>query len=113
MTWKNVYWVPEMGTISLFSSIVLDKKGFSMTCQNGAMILSKNGKNVFKEIRNGNNFVPLMKVMVPRRQAFQAQLQNFEIWHKRLGHASDDAIHVMEKNKLVNGLKVASYKRHP
>ena len=102
-----------MGDVSLLSSVVLDKKGFSLKCQNGNMDFWKDGKKVLRAKRNGNIFVPYLDVVSyrPTETAFVAKTTSLELWHQRLGHVSDKVIKAMEQNGLVTGLVVGTLKR--
>lgn len=61
-TWKDVYWVPDMESLALFSTVVLDKNGYSQTCSDGKMDFFKDGEHVFRAVRRGR-FVPYIEII--------------------------------------------------
>lgn len=106
MTWEGVLYVPELGTVSLMSMGRLTDRGYTIFSSKKLMKVCK-GITIFCARRSEGQFIALLKVVYPKRvAALAATTKSIGLWHKRLGHVSDEVIRVMSTNGLANDLQV-------
>jgi hypothetical protein len=113
MTWKDVYHVPNMGSVSLLSEMVLDEREYKIETRKGVKEISKDGEVTLRAERRRNTFVPLLEIIRPNHKGMSAKTLSLEVWHQRLGHVNDEVIKTMKENELVTGMSVSLSKRKP
>lgn len=107
MTWKDVYHVPNVGSVSLLSETVLDEKDSEIETRIGIKEILKNEEVMFRAETRRNTFVQLLEVIRPDDKGMTAKTMSLECWHQRLGHVSDKVIQTMKDNERVTGMSVS------
>ena len=114
-TWRSILWTDvrycaDMTSTTLFSTTYLESKGFHFSSGNGRMVLTKDGRPFLGGVRDADSsYRPFIRVIPPTHTAMVAQ--TLDVWHKRLGHANDNVVQVMARNRLVDGLELVQSKR--
>lgn len=93
-TLKNVWFVPKLGR-NLLSVSAIDKMGYTVTFQNKSVLVStKDGKEILKgKLENDLYIIDTKK----ESKSFIAE-KELTLWHKRLGHAHEDAVREATNN---------------
>ena len=112
-TWEDVHYCEQMGQTTLLSTGVMAKKGFAFMHDDQIMsIYSKSSREPFiggYVLPNTSNCIPYIRIRDPGMSCFKAE--SLDLWHRRLGHVSDNCIKLMESKGLVDGLSLDSSTR--
>lgn len=104
---KNVLFVPDLGT-SLLSVNKLTKLGFKVEFDKDVCYIKANNKVLAKGTIHGKLYK-----LINNNQAMNVTTKEFSegcihLWHRRFGHRDPNAIYLMKKESLVEGLKLRS-----
>lgn len=99
---QNVLYVPEL-TQSLFSISAAANAGLNYVGQKDKIIFYHQDKELFTAHLEDKLYLIEFKINSP-----QVKAATLNEWHARFNHASVDAIKLMGKNNVVNGLNVVS-----
>ena len=94
-------YVPELRE-NLLSVSRLTDLGVKVEFNESDAIFTKDGQYLTKAFRNGNLYE--LKVRIVEREAGISVLDENQLWHKRLGHASDNAVQELVRHQMVTGL---------
>lgn len=104
VTLHDVYYAPKIAA-NLLSDGVLDRKGLRMTRNNGQMVYrNMEGKFIFKAEIDEMNLFPLQaKVMRNNVCMAEVKMDKGSLWHRRMGHISDESLMKLAKGNIVIG----------
>ena len=87
---------------NLLSVSKLTEKGIRVEFEEKVAKLKQNGKVLLKAPRNGNLYE--LKLEVNSKEANIGVVKENQLWHKRMGHASDSAMQELVRHEMVSGL---------
>jgi hypothetical protein len=104
-TLHNVYHIPELGEISLFSEgAAIDRGNSVMKFSNRLEIWDKNGKTICTGTREPGELWTLNLKVIPKGQVYSARADNIT-WHKKLGHTSIGKLDLIIRKESAEGLE--------
>lgn len=103
-TMKNVHHVPDL-KFNLFSIGAADEQGIEARFNEGRLVFSKRGKELFYGFKKSGAYYVNLPVTTEQFTCCKATLSE---WHKRFGHISNKVIERMAKDKIVQGLEITS-----
>lgn len=110
--WENVYYSEDINGESLFSTTYMEMtKSYSFYHGNGIMRLMNGQRTILGGRKDGNQYIPFIRVKPPSKIYNVKVAQSTDLWHQRLEHISDRVIRAMTKNNLTDGLEVVFMKR--
>lgn len=105
---SDVLYVPEIDQ-NLLSVGQLVEKGYKVMFEEGLCLIADSaGKETLKIQMKEKCFS--FDPMSQSRQAMTAQVNEAEVWHKRLGHFHSKGIEFLQKNELAVGLPILQQK---
>ena len=101
VTLKNVLYSPEFRE-NLLSVSKIVQAGIAVKFEEDRAVLTKNGYTVASAKRWGNLFQIAIKI--PRNAANMSKSESGNLWHKRLGHISNNCLNELIQHKMVDGI---------
>ena len=91
---------------NLLSVSKIVEAGGNVTFKNNRATISNSNEVVAVGYRRGNLFE--LKVRIPKAEANLTKSQNGDLWHKRMGHISNQRLNDLVNHKMVHGLNSVS-----
>lgn len=101
---SDVVYIPTLNK-NLFSTSVIDKKGFATNSEEGIFTVSYKGEPYLVAKRGDFGLFRVILMNDKNGVAYYSGVcDNLMLWHKRMGHVNGDKLMKMKKKDVVNGM---------